>query len=79
MKLQLVDTKEHIIKIAQGTRIDVYVTFNNCIVAVHNGKFYETRAAVIKEQKNEKPSIKVKPECKPSPNHPWRRYVTAKK
>lgn len=78
-KLQLVDTKGNVVRISQGTRIDIYETFDNCLVAVHDGKFYEIKDAelVVREKPIEPPSQMQK--WKPSPNHPWRRYVTSEK
>ena len=78
-KLQLVDANGKTIRISKGTKIDLYKTFDNCIVAVHGGKFFETRNAVIDIIKPSKTHVPEKPKWKPSPNHPWRRHVTAKK
>lgn len=77
-KLQLVDANGKTIRISKGTKIDLYKTFDNCIVAVHGGKFFETRKAVIDIIKPSKTHAPEKPKWKPSPNHPWRRHVTAK-
>ena len=78
-KLQLVDTKGKVLRISQGTTVDVYETFDNCLVAVHDGKFYEVRDAEIVVQEKPITAPSEKPKWKPSPNHPWRRNVTSTK
>lgn len=75
-KLQLVDTKGRVIRIPKGKIIDVYKTFDNCVVAVYDGKFFETKNAInISEVK---PASDKEP-WKPSASHPWRRFVISKK
>ena len=78
-KLQLVDTRGKVLRIPRHTVIDVYRTFDNFIVAVYEGRFYETRTAVQDEQKPQKEQVPEKQHWKPSSSHPWRRYVTARK
>ena len=78
-KLQLVDTRGKVLRIPRHTVIDVYRTFDNFIVAVYEGRFYETRTAVQDEQKPQKVPVPEKQHWKPSSSHPWRRYVTARK
>lgn len=77
-KLQLVDTREKVVRIPRHTVIDVYRTFDNFIVAVYKGRFYETRTAVPDNQKPQKEPAQEKQHWKPSASHPWRRYVTAR-
>ena len=78
-RLQLVDTRGKVIRISKGMKIDVYKTFDNCIVAVYDGRFFETKEAVADAKRpDEKPDLEKKV-WKPSPCHPWRRYVTARK
>ena len=36
----------HLIRIPKGKIIDVYKTFDNCVVAVYDGKFFETKNAI---------------------------------
>ena len=78
-KLQLVDSKGKVIMISKNTVIDVYKTFDNEIIAVHDGKFYETKPAESVEKKPGKQVVQKQTKWKPSPNHPWRRFVTAKR
>ena len=76
-RLQLVDTKGKVARIPKHTVVDVYRTFDDFIVAVYEGRFYETRTAVPEEQKPQKEPAQEKQHWKPSANHPWRRYVSA--
>ena len=78
-KLQLVDTRGKVLRIPRHTVIDVYRTFDNFIVAVYEGRFYETRIAVEDNRKPQKEQVQEKQHWKPSASHPWRRYVTARK
>ena len=78
-KLQLVDTRGKVLRIPRHTVIDVYRTFDNFIVAVYEGRFYETRIAVEDNLKPQKEQVQEKQHWKPSASHPWRRYVTARK
>jgi len=77
-KLQLVDTRGKVLRIPRHTVIDVYRTFDNFIVAVYEGRFFETRTAVPDNQKPQKEPVPEKQHWKPSASHPWRRYVTAR-
>lgn len=78
-KLQLKDSQDKTIKISPKEHLDVYLTFDNIVVAVYDGKFYETKEAVITETQEKESSAKQaktdKPKWKPAPYHPWRRFV----
>lgn len=78
-KLQLVDTEGKVVRIIRGTVIDVYRTFDNCVVAVYDGKFYETKDAVVDRIRPEESPKPEKPHWKPDSNHPWRRAVVSRK
>ena len=73
------DTKGKVVRIIRGTVIDVYRTFDNCIVAVYDGKFYETKDAVVDRIRPEESPKPEKPHWKPDSNHPWRRAVVSRK
>jgi len=77
-KLQLVDSSNKVVRINKKEIIDVYLTFDKTVVAVYDGRFYETRPAEIKETSETKPAINPKKEkWKPAPYHPWRKAVVA--
>lgn len=76
-KLQLVDENGKVLRITKGTTVDVYETFSKCIVAVHDGRLFETTVAIPDPRKPTEPVPKTKTAWKPSANHPWKRYVSA--
>lgn len=79
--LQLKDSNGKTIKIPPKEHLDVYLTFDKTVVAVYDGKFYETKDAEITEQQESeklKEQTKTeKPKWKPAPYHPWRRFVVS--
>lgn len=77
-RLQLVTTCGKVVRIAKGTQIHVYRTFRGNIVAVHDGKFFETADALaVPAEPVEKTPRQSKPWV-PAPNHPWRKFVVGK-
>lgn len=79
-KLQLKDSNNKTVRIDSKECLDVYLTFDKTVVAVYDGKFYETKDAEITETQIEElarqPPKTEKPKWKPAPCHPWRRFVT---
>ena len=76
--LQLQDNNGKTIKIPDKKHLDVYLAFDKTVVAVYEGRFYETKTAEISEQQVSEPNNKPKTEklkWKPAPNHPWRKFV----
>lgn len=77
-RLQLIDSQGKIVRIDRKEIIDVYLTFDKTVVAVYNGKFYETKLAEIKESSGGKTTVaskQQKEKWKPAPYHPWRKFV----
>ncbi len=77
--LQLKDSNGKTVRIAPKKHLDVYLTLDKTVVAVCDGKYYETKEADITELQALKPAVEQtkddKPKWKPESYHPWRRFV----
>lgn len=79
-ELQLVDSGGRVVRINRREIVDVYLTFDKTVVAVHNGRFYETKPAGIRETTEigtATESDRQKERWKPAPYHPWRKAMVA--
>ena len=79
-ELQLVDSSGRVVRINRKEIVEVYLTFDKTVVAVHNGRFYETKPAGIRETteiETTTESNRQKEKWKPAPYHPWRKAVVA--
>lgn len=72
-RLQLIDSQGRIVRINKKEIVDVYLTFDKTVVAIYDGKYYETKPAEIELSKPKQ--ITSKPKWKPEPYHPWRKFV----
>lgn len=79
-KYCLVDGRHKVIVIPPKTKVNVFKTLSEKIVATYNGKYYETKLATSAKKHKIKPiefKVETKPKWKPAPNHPWRKFIVS--
>ncbi len=73
---QLVNENGIIISIPAKTKIRVFKTFSNTLVAFYNDTFYDLYPTTIHKTNSHAPHNKKpgRPSWKPGPDHPWKKY-----
>ena len=74
----LIDDKRKVLAIPANSKVKVFKTLYGKVVAIYDGRYYETKLATsIKKSKTKYIEFKVEKETewKPDPNNPWRLHA----